>query len=152
MSPPGMRETWSPAFSLWQSSARDIVTAFQQPGDTATVCCNVSALVIVPSPWKIPDTKKKTQVLEKGLSRSSDYNKPLVLLNFITWWHHYVDPGEDSPAEVLVFSPSACSPLTYPEEDDAQPPPVIRLSFQTVTFGLVCLKTGVTVNSLLSIH
>lgn len=34
----------------------------------------------------------------------------------------YLVPGEGYPAEVLVFSPSPCSPLKHPEQDDAQLP------------------------------
>lgn len=41
----------------------------QQPRGTAVVCCNISALVIVPSSWQTPDAKQNTQV-RKGCLRA----------------------------------------------------------------------------------
>lgn len=65
MSPPGMRGTWSPASSPWQSSATEMLlwcfSTWRQ--------CNTSALVMAPSSWS--DREKKTESKQERLSQSS---------------------------------------------------------------------------------
>lgn len=46
-------------FTLAKFCNREIIMVFQQPGNTSTVCCNTTALVMTPSSWQTPDPKKE---------------------------------------------------------------------------------------------
>lgn len=150
MSPPGMKETWSLAFSPWQSSETEKLlwhfNSLEHFNSLLQHQCSGHYFS-----WPTPDPKKrKHKFCEKACHRE------VITVNPWCYWLHnlrteFLVAGEGSPAKVLVFSPSPCAQGPWTGWRST-PPREYSLHSRHLLLVWADLKTEVTAILLLSNH